>query len=202
MPATRTRVVLFDLGGVLVRLAGVSAMKDLAGIDDEAEVWRRWLTCDWVRRFERGQCAGPAFAAGVVTDWELPITPAAFLDRFRQWPDGLYEGAVDLVRAVRRDARVGCLSNTNSIHWTDQGGWGLAGMFDFTFLSFQLGLVKPDPEIFQHVASVLAIDARDIIFLDDNSINIDQAVALGFDAVRVQGVVEARQALTDRGLLG
>jgi putative hydrolase of the HAD superfamily len=75
-------------------------------------------------------------------------------------------------------------------------------MFDFTFLSFQLGLVKPDPEIFQHVASVLAIDARDIIFLDDNSINIDQAVALGFDAVRVQGVVEARQALTDRGLLG
>jgi len=201
MSATRPQVVLFDLGGVLVRLAGVPAMKDLAGIDDEAEVWRRWLTCDWVRRFERGMCAGPEFAAGVVADWNLPITAAEFLKRFRMWPDGLYEGAAELVEAVGREARVGCLSNTNSIHWADQEGWGLAGMFDFTFLSYQLGLVKPDPEIFEHVASELAIDAGRVVFLDDNAINVDQAAALGFDAARVQGVGEARQALTDRGLL-
>jgi hypothetical protein len=33
------------------------------------------------------------------------------------------------------------------------------------------------------------------------AINVDQAAALGFDAVRVHGVAEARRALTDRGLL-
>ncbi len=201
MAGTSPQVVLFDLGGVLVRLSGVSAMQDLAGIDDEAEVWRRWLSCDWVRRFERGMCAGPEFAAGVVSDWGLPITAEDFLESFRAWPDGLYEGAADLVTAVRCEARVGCLSNTNSIHWTDQAGWGLAGMFDYTFLSYQLGLVKPDPEIFEHVASALGVDTSGIVFLDDNAVNVDQAVALGFDAVRVRGIDEARDALAERGLL-
>jgi putative hydrolase of the HAD superfamily len=199
MAGTRPQVVLFDLGGVLIRLAGVSAMQELAGIDDEAEVWRRWLSCEWVRRFERGQCAGPEFASGVVADWDLPVTAAEFLESFRNWPDGLHEGAVDLVATVRRQAMVGCLSNTNSIHWTDQAEWGLAGMFDVTFLSYQLGLVKPDPEIFDHVASELGVDPTNIFFLDDNAINVEQAVALGFDAVRVQGVDEARGALADRG---
>ena len=47
-------VVLFDLGGVLVDFGGVQAMKELSGITDDDELWHRWLTCRWVREFERG----------------------------------------------------------------------------------------------------------------------------------------------------
>lgn len=43
--------VLFDLGGLLIEVGGVRAMGDLAGIADDREVWRRWLTCRWVREF-------------------------------------------------------------------------------------------------------------------------------------------------------
>jgi len=58
-------IVLFDLGGVLVRLGGVDAMRVLSGIDGEDEIWRRWLTSRWVRDFERGRCSPDAFAEGL-----------------------------------------------------------------------------------------------------------------------------------------
>ncbi|MGH9065956.1 MAG: hypothetical protein ACRD0J_00290, partial [Acidimicrobiales bacterium] len=45
--------VLFDLGGVLVRLGGDGSLEALCGLRGEA-FWARWLTCPWVRDFERG----------------------------------------------------------------------------------------------------------------------------------------------------
>ena len=86
---TSIDIVLFDLGGVLVDLGGVASMKDLAGIDDEEEIWQRWLTCRWVRGFERGECTpggvcgrhrrrpiGSLTAPGVASPWGPPRAPA------------------------------------------------------------------------------------------------------------------------------
>jgi len=53
--------VIFDLGGVLVEYRGVEPLKVLSGIQDDQELWRRWLSCEWVRRFERGQCLPEAW---------------------------------------------------------------------------------------------------------------------------------------------
>ena len=85
--------VLFDLGGVLVKLTGVAAMQRLAGLDHEDEVWRRWLACEWVRRFERGLCSADDFGRGVVAEWDLPIGPAEFLEAFSAWPESMIDGA-------------------------------------------------------------------------------------------------------------
>ncbi len=199
MSTTRRRVILFDLGGVLVRVPGVAAMRDLAGIDSEAEVWRRWLACEWVRRYERGQCSASEFAAGVVADWDLPVTGDEFLARFREWPDGLYEGALEMVGAIREQAGVGCLSNTNCLHWEVMQRWGLAGAFDHTFLSYRMGLVKPDQAVFERVVGELGVPAGEVVFLDDNAVNVERAAALGFDAQQVQGVDQAGRALAERG---
>jgi len=108
--------VLFDLGGVLIELGGVRAMMELADIDTDDELWQRWLSCRWVRTFERGRCSANDFAAGVISDWALSVTPDAFLDAFRNWPIGPLPGAEALVRQVGQTVPVGCLSNTNTLH--------------------------------------------------------------------------------------
>jgi len=134
MVGERHDFVLFDLGGVLVRLGGVVAMQRLAGMTTEEEVWRRWLTCPWVRRFERGKCGPDEFATGLVAEWGLPIEPDGFLTQFRTWPEALFPGAGELVNEVRSQIPVGCLSNTNIVHWADQDSlWGLGKMFDVCF---------------------------------------------------------------------
>lgn len=194
-------VVLFDLGGVLIRFGGVKAMRLLANIDSEEELWHKWLTCDWVRTFERGRCSPDDFATGLVADWELSVTSSEFLDQFRRWPEALHAGAEALVEELRGQTRVGCLSNTNALHWEQLAGWRLTEMFELRFLSHEMGLIKPDRAVFEHVAETLEIPPARIVFLDDNALNVDEARSVGFTAVQVRGVEESRSALIGLGLL-
>ena len=193
--------VLFDLGGVLVELRGVATMAGLAGIDDEDELWRRWLGCRWVRTFESGGCGPEEFARGVVADWDLPIGPGAFLDIFASWPVGPYEGAEDLVRATASAVPVGCLSNTNELHWDGNAEhWPLIDLFGHRFVSHRLGRVKPDPELFAAVTEGLPVPPGRVLVLDDNQLNVEGALAAGFLAQRAVGVPGARAALEAHGL--
>jgi glucose-1-phosphatase len=202
MAARRADLVLFDLGGVLIELGGVQALGEMAGIGSDDAVWRRWLTSPWVRRFESGGCSAGEFSHGVVAEWGLAVPPEQFLELFRAWPIGPLPGSSELLADVRQAVPIGCLSNTNSVHWEDQTRrWPLLGMFDYRFLSFDLGEVKPDAAIFQAVADRLPVDRGRILFLDDNALNTEAARSFGFIAEQVAGPAEARRALADHGVL-
>ncbi len=195
-------LVLFDLGGVVIELKGVGAMQELAGIETEEEIWRRWLTSPWVRRFESGQCSAHEFSHGVVSEWELPISAEQFMHAFERWPTGPFPGAWELLAEVRRTVPIGCLSNTNIAHWEYQvASWPILELFDYRFLSFDLGLVKPDPALFETVAERLPVSRDRVLFLDDNALNADAARSAGFLSGHVRGVDEARQALVQMGVL-
>lgn len=196
-------MVLFDLGGVLIELSGVRAMLELTGIASEEDLWRRWLTCRWVRRFESGGCSETEFATGLIADWQLELSPAAFLDAFQDWPIGPLAGAAELVAQTRARVATGCFSNTNALHWHGRvAAWPLASMFDHRFLSFELGLLKPDTAAFAQVADQLGVPAGRVLFLDDNAMNVAGAAAAGFQAARAAGVDEARQRLAEAAVLG
>lgn len=195
-------IVLFDLGGVLIELSGVGAMRELAGLGSDDELWRRWLTCPWVRAFERGDCSPAEFAAGMVSEWELSVTPEVFLDGFRGWPVGPLPGAEALVARVAEVVAVGCLSNTNALHTEERfSRWPIFDAFEPRFLSHELGVLKPDRVLFDRVARLVGSPPSRILFLDDNLINVDGAIAAGFAAVHVRGVTEAERALEAVGIL-
>jgi putative hydrolase of the HAD superfamily len=195
-------IVLFDLGGVLLEVGGVAPMRALSGIDTDEELWARWLACRWVQQLEAGRCTPDEFAAGVVADWELAVAPAEFLATFGAWVNQPFPGAPELVAETRAAARIGCLSNTNAFQWDAHfGGLPLIGAFEFRFLSFELGLVKPDPAIFAAVAAGLPASPDRVLFLDDNAVNVEGAAAYGFGARHVRGIGEARRALVETGVL-
>jgi putative hydrolase of the HAD superfamily len=195
-------MVVFDLGGVLLQMQGVPVMRRLTGISSDEELWSRWLTCTWVRRFESGSCSADSFAQGVVDDWRLPISPTAFLEEFRSWPTGPLPGAESLVREAMARVPVACFSNINALHWNDHlMEWPLVRLFEARFLSFEIGSLKPDLQAFDHLARAISPSPDRVLFLDDNIANIDGALASGFSAVRVSGVAEARQALVAAGVL-
>jgi putative hydrolase of the HAD superfamily len=194
-------LVLFDLGGVLIDFGGVEAMAELAGIADPDEVWRRWLSCEWVRSFERGGCSADEFAAGVAADWQLPIDGPAFLAAFTGWVAGALPGADELVAEVGAATRIGCLSNTNPVHWVQWGAWPVLDQLEFRFLSYELGLVKPDRELFDAVAAAVPFKRGRVLFLDDNRINVDGALDAGFQAAVAKGPEGARAVLVERGVL-
>ncbi|HVV77502.1 MAG TPA: HAD family phosphatase [Mycobacteriales bacterium] len=191
------QAVVFDLGGVLAEFSGVATMRELAGIDSDAELWRRWLECEWVRRFERGQCSPEDFADGMVGEWGLPMTGAEYLVTFGDWVQEPYDGAEELVVETSERVRVAMLSNMNAVHWDRAvSAWPLIKRFDHVFTSFQLGLIKPDAEVFEHVVAVLELAPEQVLFLDDNVINVEGALAAGLQAKQVRGVAEARAAVS------
>lgn len=195
-------IVLFDLGGVLLEVGGVGPMRELSGIETEGELWTRWLACRWVKQLEAGRCTPEEFAAGIVADWELPVSSAEFLATFGAWVNDPFPGASELVAATGDAARIGCLSNTNSYQWDAHfGDLPLIDAFEFRFLSFELGLVKPDRAIFEAVEAALPAPAGRVLFLDDNAVNVDAAASFGFVARHVRGVEEARRALVEAGVL-
>jgi putative hydrolase of the HAD superfamily len=198
----RIELVLFDLGGVLIAPGGVGPMRTLAGIASDEALWTRWLGCRWVRRFEAGGCTPEEFADGVVADLALKLEPAAFLREFGRWPEPPYPGALELVEAVQEHVPAGFLSNMNSLQWmANYEAIPLTQAFAYRFLSFELGLVKPDAAIFDAVAAELPVPRPRILFLDDNAVNVEAAEAAGFTAQHVRGMGAAREALVATGVL-
>ena len=70
-----------------------------------------------------------------------------------------------------------------------------------TTASHLIGKIKPDAEAFQHVSEALACEPQEVLFLDDNSLNVIAANAVGMKALLVQGVLEAERALVDSRIL-
>jgi glucose-1-phosphatase len=198
------RVILFDLGGVLVEVEGVAALQRMLGRPlSQEEVWQRWLTASvWVSTFESGQCTPEAFAAGVVTEWGLPVTAEAFLDDFRQWPKRLFPGVRDMLALLAQRCTLACLSNTNTIHWPYvRDTLGLSGLLHRYYLSHEIGHLKPTRAAFEHVLVDLGCAPSHLIFLDDNQLNVDAAQAMGIQAYRTVGMAEVKTTLQSLGLL-
>jgi putative hydrolase of the HAD superfamily len=198
------RVVAFDLGGVLVELAGVPVITQWVDGRMTAErIWRHWLTSETVRAFETGALAEDLFADGVIQELGLPVTREHFIEAFTAWPIGLYPGALDLVAEVSDACVRVSLSNTNALHWPRLvGEMGLGGAFDQHFASHLTGRIKPDPESFDQLTEACGCEPDEILFMDDNDLNVEGARARGLIAARAIGVDEARAVLRARGLLG
>jgi len=199
----RPSVVLFDLGGGLVEVAGASQTIAWAGLDSHQALFGHLLGSAAFREFEMGRRSPESFARAMCAELRLPVGPAAFRADFAGWPNRVLPGAAELVAALPGDLVVACLSNNNAVHWPRLSGeLGLGRWFAQQFLSHHLGLIKPDPAIYQHVIRALGAPPDAILFLDDNPANVRAALAQGIDARRVLGVADARLALRSAGLLG
>ena len=88
---------------------------------------------------------------------------------------------VSYVKELRQKGyRTACLSN-GTHEWTLAviNNHGLAHLFDEVILSGDLGVVKPSPEIYNHMLETLDISAAEAIFVDDRKVNVDAAETCG-----------------------
>jgi len=173
-------VMLFDLGGVLVKSNGQSALRQLLPHMTDEQVLDRWNRSKAVGLFERGQLAQAQFAAAFVKEWDLPMTESAFLNAFATWVAGYFDGTMPLVQALRAEYRIGCLSNTNVVHWERLAE--LIEQFHFSFASHITGLMKPDRRAYDHVVRTLGIQPSDVYFFDDLLPNVAAAREMGINA--------------------
>jgi putative hydrolase of the HAD superfamily len=201
------KVVLFDLGNVLVNLGETTKLNAmLASHDNEKEAWLKWLASPSVKAFDTGKITLTDFAVSLIKevsgDKADSVRIKHFCDEFIAWPKGLFDGALELVDSVKPHIHKGVLSNTNAAHWPRlMQEMKLTDKFDSYFASHHLGFAKPDIAIYQRVLDRLNVRPEEILFIDDNQINIDAAHSLGMQAHKVKGVIEAKAVLSDYNLI-
>lgn len=196
-------VILFDLGGVLIELAGVEKMLEWSpDLKTPEELWRRWLQSDAVRGFETGATGREHFAREVVAEFGVPVSEAEFLEAFTWWPRAVFPGAHELLASLEGRYRLASVSNTNEIHWERfSQQWRLDRAFHRNFPSHLVGKLKPDAEYFAHVVEAMGVPAHRVLFVDDNAINVEAAAAMGIVAHRVLGIEGVRSTLRELRLL-
>ena len=210
----KLRAVIVDWGGVMtgplpdtVR-AWIAA--DNIDYGSYATVMRTWVTDAYqvggavnpIHALERGECTDAEFeqllAAQITCRDGRPVVAAGLLDRMFAATE-LSDPMHDLVRAVRATGlRTGLLSNS----------WGVSaypshlfpGLFDAVVISAEVGMRKPEERIFQHAASLLGVDARECVFIDDIEENIRAAEAVGLVGVLHRNAADTTARI--RELLG
>ena len=103
---------------------------------------------------------------------------------------------------MRPRFKLALLSNTNPVHWNHAGiADSLEPLFDRVFLSWQTGLLKPDIAAYAQVTESFGTKPQEIVFLDDNQMNLDGARTAGMQVRLTRGSAELATALQAAGLL-
>lgn len=98
-------------------------------------------------------------------------------------------GADDAIAAARRHGPVGLITNftDGALQRRKIAVAGLAGLFDAVFISGEVGVHKPDPEIFHHASRELGASAADCVHIGNSwASDIEGALAAGMSAVLVE----------------
>lgn len=98
---------------------------------------------------------------------------------FRSWLS-INPGTVEVLADLKAgDTRLALLSNAGPDFGSYFRHGPLGDFFAACYVSGELGLLKPQPEIYRHVLDNLGISAAEAVFIDDREANVRGAQALG-----------------------
>lgn len=195
--------LIFDLGGVLLDIEPARTFDAFAALGVKREVLSEAfaLSNSTMLALESGRISAAelfAYIAGLLPA-EKRALPAAELERALHDAWCALLGNFPLckwqhLRELRtRGYRIFLLSNTNCLHWDvitrgieSLEGLALSDYFDGIFLSYEMGLCKPAPRIFEMLMERAAIEPGDTIFFDDSQANCRAALSVGIEAVVVE----------------
>jgi epoxide hydrolase-like predicted phosphatase len=193
------RAVLFDFGGVLVRTEYQAPREHLAErlnmtYEDLSKIV---FESETSRLASIGQMTTEAHWAAVARRLSRPASDVGSLRDEFFGGDVLDRDLVDYIRALRPRCRTGLLSNA----WPDTRDYlirnHLDDAFDAVVISAEVGIMKPEPGIFELALQKLDVSGPEAAFVDDTGMNVEAAVQLGMHGIlfrnrrQVQSELEA-----------
>jgi putative hydrolase of the HAD superfamily len=200
---TAPRAIVFDLGGVVVdwqpeRLIGSVAedeatrarvRRDIFAHDDWLDLDRGTLAhADAVRRFAQRSGLDEACVDALLARVAASLVPKA--------------DTLALMAELRAAAHpLYFLSNMAQTSFTHlERSYDFWSHFAGGVVSYRVGMLKPEPAIFERLLQEYGLRAPDCVFVDDLQPNVDAAAALGFAGIRFTSARACANAL--RGILG
>ena len=171
------KTIIFDLGGVLMYLDKqkcIDAFEDL-GFSDITEYLGEYEQKGMFMDLEDGTISATEFRDEVRKHIGEAITDQQIDEAFNRFLVGIPEQKLTLLRQLHKSYRLFMLSNTNPIMFESRipelfriQGLNIPDYFDKLYLSYQLGVTKPSPKIFEKIIADSGILPQETLFLDDS----------------------------------
>jgi putative hydrolase of the HAD superfamily len=198
-----TRTLIFDLGQVVIPFdwkRGYRALAEFSPYPPE-EIRRRIKETGLFGLFERGEVQPDDLVRRLSTVLDMSVPFEKFRELWSSifFPETIIPDA--MLAGIHARHRLLLLSNTDAIHY----GWVMEKYpimrhFDHCVLSFELGLRKPEPAIYEEAIRQAECSPSETFFTDDLAENVAGARLAGIDAVQFQSLEQLHADLTSRGI--
>ncbi|MDQ3072923.1 MAG: HAD family phosphatase, partial [Bacteroidota bacterium] len=195
--------VIFDLGGVLYDIAVQRSVDAFAGLGvrNFEDLYNLKKQTELFDHLEKGHIGRQEFAKKISKLAGIEMKDEDIYTAWNSLLIGMPIGNIRLLRDLRETYKVYLLSNTNELHLEAINIWmenthGIGSpdeLFDKAYYSFQLGMRKPDLEIYDHITNDLNVSPSKILFIDDNADNVKGAAKAGWNAVQKEDQVPLRE---------
>jgi putative hydrolase of the HAD superfamily len=195
MPPGGIKVLLFDLGNVLVDFDPAPAIKRISNFCDKRtdEIPQILFDSGIVGSFEKGMFSEREFfirlkdALGLRLGYESFVSIWNEVFSFSPKNRAVYH----IINKLRKSYGTAILSNTNILHYQYiSEHFPVFGIFEKRFLSFEMGCVKPEEAIYREAVRSLGVCPESIFYTDDRPELIEGAARLGIKSYLFTGIKE------------
>ncbi|MFA5850189.1 MAG: HAD family phosphatase [Bacteroidales bacterium] len=180
--------IIFDLGGVIVRLdknTCIESFKKL-GFEDFGSILNEFVQKGPFLDFELGLLTEDEFRSFIRQNIKNNVTDSDIDNAMSDFLVEIPKNKLDTILRLKSSYNVFLLSNTNPIAikavkpFFKSYGMTMEDYFHRMFLSYQMKMAKPDVEIFAKVLEIASIKAQETLFIDDGPANLHSASLLGY----------------------
>jgi HAD superfamily hydrolase (TIGR01509 family) len=191
----KIKSIIFDLGGVIMNLDVPRTINafDTLGIKNIVNDTGHHYQYSFFYDFEIGQISENTFLQSLSN---LSNQPNNFLEVEKAWNAMILDipkDRIDFLQTLKEDYNLFLLSNTNSIHqrkflkeFEDNYGYSFKKLFIKTYYSHEIGIRKPDLEVFNFILDDSNLKAEETLFADDAISNIKSAQKIGLHTFHVE----------------
>jgi putative hydrolase of the HAD superfamily len=184
--------IIFDLGNVIINIDPELSVKEMSqlGFRDFDQSYSLLNQSNLFDSLEKGLISPEVFHSEINSQLELKVNSESIDKAWGAMLLDFPKVRIELLQKLSQKYRLFLLSNTNLIHYhqynndlINQFGFDLNSLFEKTYYSFELGLRKPEVEIFEHVLNDSDLNPFETVFVDDLPKNIDVAGRMGFNTI-------------------
>lgn len=196
-------LILFDLGNVLVKFDHSIVARKLAKLSKTtmSGIVTQFISSGLGSLLDEGKIDAREFSERVISALNLPMG----VDEFQKhWNEIFFEnpGMESLLKRLKEKYPVYLISDTNPLHFEFiRKKFSILNHIDQFFLSYEIGVKKPDPRIYFEVLKRSRAKAESVLYIDDREDLVAAARKMGFSALVFKSPKSLEKELIRRQVL-